>query len=124
MGIKIPFVEALEKMPLYTEFMKDILNNKRDWKAVETVMLPKECSAVIQRNPLEKLKRPLTLPSNTEVDPREECKALTMGGEAIPKEAVQVTEGSEEKEAPEKATVTLSQAPSMKPTQELEKSHP
>ncbi|XP_016178173.1 uncharacterized protein LOC107620541 [Arachis ipaensis] len=35
--INIPFVEALEQMPLDAKFMKELLRNKRDWKESETV---------------------------------------------------------------------------------------
>ncbi|MED6113422.1 hypothetical protein PIB30_070619, partial [Stylosanthes scabra] len=28
----IPFVEALEQMPLYAKFMKDLISKKRSWK--------------------------------------------------------------------------------------------
>ncbi|XP_016178500.1 uncharacterized protein LOC107620930 [Arachis ipaensis] len=35
--INIPFAEALEQMPLYAKFMKELLSNKRDWKESETV---------------------------------------------------------------------------------------
>ncbi|XP_016207851.1 uncharacterized protein LOC107648537 [Arachis ipaensis] len=45
-------------MSLYAKFMKEILNNKRDWKEVEIVVLTKGCSAVIQRNLPEKLQDP------------------------------------------------------------------
>ncbi|XP_016206525.1 uncharacterized protein LOC107646897 [Arachis ipaensis] len=35
--INIPFVKALEQMPLYGMFMKELLRNKRYWKEVETM---------------------------------------------------------------------------------------
>ncbi|XP_052118870.1 uncharacterized protein LOC127748410 [Arachis duranensis] len=53
--INIPFAEALEQMPLYAKFMKELLTNKRKWKEQETVVLTKECSAIIQHNLLEKM---------------------------------------------------------------------
>nr|XP_025652797.1 uncharacterized protein LOC112748769 [Arachis hypogaea] len=56
--IKISFAEALEQMTSYAKFKKDILSNKRDWRKAETVILTKECSAVIQRNLQEKLQDP------------------------------------------------------------------
>ncbi|XP_057734571.1 uncharacterized protein LOC130950018 [Arachis stenosperma] len=75
--IKIPFAEALEQIPSYAKFMKKILNNKRDWREIETVALTKECIAIIQRNLPQKLQRPPnTLPRDTELNPREECLAL------------------------------------------------
>ncbi|XP_015965278.1 uncharacterized protein LOC107489011 [Arachis duranensis] len=54
--IKIPFVEALEQIPSYTKFMKDILSHKKDWRETQTVLLTKECSATIQNSLPEKLK--------------------------------------------------------------------
>ncbi|XP_057747397.1 uncharacterized protein LOC130966600 [Arachis stenosperma] len=56
--IKIPFAKALEQIPSYAKFMKDILSHKKDWREVETVFLIEECSAVIQRNLPEKLQDP------------------------------------------------------------------
>ncbi|KAL4276573.1 hypothetical protein AHAS_Ahas20G0220700 [Arachis hypogaea] len=56
--IKIPFVEDLEQIPSYAEFMKDILSHKKDWREIETVALTKEYNAVIQRNLPQKLKDP------------------------------------------------------------------
>ncbi|XP_016192463.1 uncharacterized protein LOC107633336 [Arachis ipaensis] len=54
--INILFTEALEQMPLYAKFMKELLTNKRNWKESETVVLTKECSAIIQQNLPEKMK--------------------------------------------------------------------
>ncbi|XP_025628388.1 uncharacterized protein [Arachis hypogaea] len=45
-------------MPIYAKFMKELLSKKRDWKESETVVLTKECSAIIQKNLLEKLQDP------------------------------------------------------------------
>ncbi|XP_061340385.1 uncharacterized protein LOC133286902 [Gastrolobium bilobum] len=45
--VNIPFVEALESMPNYAKFMKDLLSTKRKLKECETVALTKECSAII-----------------------------------------------------------------------------
>ena len=47
--INIPFVDALEQMPSYVKFMKDILSKKRRLSNFETVNLTKECSAILQR---------------------------------------------------------------------------
>ncbi|XP_062088827.1 uncharacterized protein LOC133795393 [Humulus lupulus] len=47
--INIPFVEALEQMPSYVKFMKDILSKKRKMEDYETVALIEECSAILQR---------------------------------------------------------------------------
>ena len=56
--INIPFAEALEQMPLYAKFMKDLLSRKRKLQEDETVMLTEECSAIIQRKLPPKLKDP------------------------------------------------------------------
>ncbi|XP_073221514.1 uncharacterized protein [Cicer arietinum] len=55
--INIPFAEALEQMPTYAKFMKDILSKKRKIGG-ETVMLTEECSAILQRKLPPKLKDP------------------------------------------------------------------
>ncbi|PIN02788.1 DNA-directed DNA polymerase [Handroanthus impetiginosus] len=54
--INIPFAEALEQMPSYVKFMKDILSKKRRLGDYETVALTEECSAIIQNKLSPKLK--------------------------------------------------------------------
>ena len=44
--INIPFSDALEQIPSYVKFMKDILTNKRELSDYETVALSEECSAI------------------------------------------------------------------------------
>ena len=44
--INIPFADALEQMPSYVKFMKDILSQKR-LEDFETVNLTEECSAIL-----------------------------------------------------------------------------
>ena len=56
--INIPFAEALENMPSYAKFLKEILSKKRKLEEFETVALTEECSAVIQRKLPPKLKDP------------------------------------------------------------------
>ena len=56
--INIPFAEALEQMPSYVKFMKDILSRKRRLSDFETVNLTEECSAILQRKLPHKLKDP------------------------------------------------------------------
>ena len=56
--IKIPFAEALEQIPSYAKFMKEILSHKKDWRETERVLLTEECSAVILKSFSEKLKDP------------------------------------------------------------------
>ncbi|XP_061341729.1 uncharacterized protein LOC133288048 [Gastrolobium bilobum] len=56
--INIPFTEALENMPNYVKFMKDLLSRKRKLQECETVTLTEECSAIIQKKLPPKLKDP------------------------------------------------------------------
>ena len=56
--INIPFVDALEQMPSYVKFMKDILSKKRRLSDFETVNLTEECSAILQRKLSQKIKDP------------------------------------------------------------------
>ncbi|KAK7282492.1 hypothetical protein RIF29_11318 [Crotalaria pallida] len=64
--INIPFAEALEQMPTYAKFMKELLTNKRKLKDNETVLLTEECSAILQKKLPQKLKDPgsFTIPCN------------------------------------------------------------
>ncbi|CAL0334640.1 unnamed protein product [Lupinus luteus] len=55
--IKISFMEAMEQMPLYAKFMKDLLTKKRKLSE-ETVTLEAGCSAIIQKSLPEKTKDP------------------------------------------------------------------
>ena len=56
--INIPFADALEQMPIYVKFMKDILSQKRRLADFKTVNLTEECSAILQRKLPQKLKDP------------------------------------------------------------------
>ena len=56
--INIPFGDALEQMPSYVKFMKDILSQKRRLAYFKTVNLTEECSAILQRKLQQKLKDP------------------------------------------------------------------
>ncbi|XP_057734246.1 uncharacterized protein LOC130949587 [Arachis stenosperma] len=47
--INIPLAEALEQMPLYAKFLKELINKKRSWHEKETILLNEECSALIQK---------------------------------------------------------------------------
>ena len=62
--INIPFADALEQMPNYVKFMKDIISKKRRLEEFETVKLSEECSAILQKKLPKKLKDPgsFTLP--------------------------------------------------------------
>ena len=66
--INIPFADALEQMPNYVKFMKDVLSKKRRLSDFETVNLTRECSAILQRKLPHKLKDPnnFTIPCTIE----------------------------------------------------------
>ncbi|XP_015949476.1 uncharacterized protein LOC107474367 [Arachis duranensis] len=49
--INIPLAEALEQMPLYAKFLKELINKKRSWHEKETVLLTEECSAPNLKDP-------------------------------------------------------------------------
>ena len=55
--INVPFMEAMEEMPTYAKFMKDLLTKKRNFKD-ETVELEAGCSAIIQKSLPHKTKDP------------------------------------------------------------------
>ncbi|KAK6115837.1 hypothetical protein DH2020_008106 [Rehmannia glutinosa] len=56
--MNIPFADALEQMPNYAKFLKDVMSKKRKMTSFETVNLTEECSAIIQRKLPQKLKDP------------------------------------------------------------------
>nr|XP_025616977.1 uncharacterized protein LOC112709298 [Arachis hypogaea] len=56
--INIPFIEALEQMPLYAKFMKELLTKKKSLKEGQTVVMTREFSAIIQRGLPRKRKDP------------------------------------------------------------------
>ena len=45
--ITIPFGEALQQMPLYTKFLKDLLTKKGKYINNENIMVKGNCSAII-----------------------------------------------------------------------------
>ena len=49
--ITIPFGEALQQMPLYSKFLKDLLTKKGNYINSETILVGGNCSAVIQKLP-------------------------------------------------------------------------
>ena len=74
--INIPFADALEQVPSYVKFMKDILSQKRRLADFETVNLTEECSAILQRKLPQKLKDPssFTIPLTSKMlSLREHC---------------------------------------------------
>ncbi|XP_075480649.1 uncharacterized protein LOC142521315 [Primulina tabacum] len=56
--INIPFADALEQMPNYAKFIKDVMSKKRKMQEFETLKLTEECSAILQKKLPQKLKDP------------------------------------------------------------------
>ena len=66
--INIPFTKALQQMPTYARFMKELLTKKRKFPEEETVELEAGCSAIIQKAIPQKCCDPgsFTLPISVE----------------------------------------------------------
>ena len=62
--INIPFTEALQQMPTYARFLKEMLTKKRKFPEDERVELEAGCSAIIQKSIPQKSRDPgsFTLP--------------------------------------------------------------
>ncbi|XP_028791318.1 uncharacterized protein LOC114747196 [Neltuma alba] len=56
--INILFAEALEQMPKYAKFLKDVLSKKKRFSEFEIVALTEDCSAILQRKLPPKLRDP------------------------------------------------------------------
>ena len=56
--INIPLADALEQMPKYAKYLKDILTKKRKWEEHETVMLTEESSVILRKKLPPKPKDP------------------------------------------------------------------
>ncbi|KEH33330.1 hypothetical protein MTR_3g435760 [Medicago truncatula] len=54
--VNIPFTEALNKMPLYAKFMKELLSGKKRPKDDENISLLENCSAILQKKLPPKMK--------------------------------------------------------------------
>ncbi|XP_075521359.1 uncharacterized protein LOC142554582 [Primulina tabacum] len=91
--INIPFVDALEQMPNYAKFIKDVMSKKRKLQEFETVKLTEECSAILQKKLPQKLKDPgsFTIPCFIGTrDPLESC--LVVAAEAVSEDDWEVKE--------------------------------
>ncbi|XP_050876137.1 uncharacterized protein LOC127079812 [Lathyrus oleraceus] len=81
--INIPFSEALEQMPIYAKFMKDIISKKRSTDT-EPIILTETCSVVLQgmKIPVKKKDRgSVTIPCT--IGDRKFKKALIDLGESV-----------------------------------------
>ncbi|XP_073017791.1 uncharacterized protein [Primulina eburnea] len=50
--INTPFADALEQMPYYAMFLKDVMSKKRKLQEFETMKLTEECSVILQKKDL------------------------------------------------------------------------
>ncbi|XP_057747030.1 uncharacterized protein LOC130966259 [Arachis stenosperma] len=60
LDVNIPFIKALQQMPSYIKYIKELLAKKSSLKGGKTIMMNKECSALIQPEPPTKKKDPGT----------------------------------------------------------------
>ncbi|XP_015947216.1 uncharacterized protein LOC107472179 [Arachis duranensis] len=58
LSVNIPFIKALQQMPTYIKYMKELLTKKGTLKGGQTVTMNKECSALIKKDVLLKKKYP------------------------------------------------------------------
>lgn len=56
--INIPFLDALEQIPNYVKFMKEVMSKKKRLEDYEIVKLTEKCSAILTRKLPQKLKDP------------------------------------------------------------------
>ncbi|KAH9723366.1 hypothetical protein KPL70_007095 [Citrus sinensis] len=81
--INIPFMEALEQMPNYAKFFKDILTKKRRLGEFETVALTQECSRMLQSKIPQKMKDPGSFTIPCSIGTKYSGKALCNLGASI-----------------------------------------
>ncbi|XP_062110242.1 uncharacterized protein LOC133822051 [Humulus lupulus] len=81
--INIPLVEALEQMPNYVKFLKDILTRKRRLGEFETVTLTEGCSAMLKSKIPPKLKYPGSFTIPCSIGGRDVGRALCDLGASI-----------------------------------------
>ncbi|XP_060974163.1 uncharacterized protein LOC133039315 [Cannabis sativa] len=81
--INIPLVEALEQMPNYVKFLKDIVTKKRRLGEFETVALTEGCSAMLKSKIPPKLKDPGSFTIPCSIGGRDVGRALCDLGASI-----------------------------------------
>lgn len=81
--VNIPLAEALNQMPLYAKFLKEMLTKKRKLEDAETITLNAECSAVIQKAIPQKLKDPGSFSLLCTIGKMENMKALCDLGASV-----------------------------------------
>ncbi|XP_057734155.1 uncharacterized protein LOC130949459 [Arachis stenosperma] len=58
LDVNIPFIKALQQMPFYIKYIKELLAKKSSLKGGQTIKMNRECSALIQTEPPTKKKDP------------------------------------------------------------------
>ncbi|XP_047961851.1 uncharacterized protein LOC125206652 [Salvia hispanica] len=81
--INIPLMEALQEMPTYAKFLKDVLSKKKKWNDYETVNISENCSAIIQKKLPAKLKDPGSFNISCVIGNDRQTKALCDLGASI-----------------------------------------
>ncbi|XP_057775057.1 uncharacterized protein LOC130994035 [Salvia miltiorrhiza] len=81
--INIPLVEALQEMPQYAKFLKDIIKRKKRLREFKTVNLNEECSAILQWKLPAKLKHPGSFTISCTIGGQQFGKALCDLGASI-----------------------------------------
>ncbi|XP_024626611.1 uncharacterized protein [Medicago truncatula] len=81
--VNIPFGEALDQMPVYAKFMKEMLTSRRKPKDDENIALSENCSAILQRKLPPKLKDPGAFTIPCSIGPVDIGRALCDLGASI-----------------------------------------
>ncbi|XP_042057978.1 uncharacterized protein LOC121802379 [Salvia splendens] len=81
--LNIPLIEALQQMPGYLKFLKEIVSNKKRLVDYETVNLTENCSAIIQEKMPAKMKDPGSFNISCVIGNDRQTKALCDLGASI-----------------------------------------
>ncbi|XP_047978512.1 uncharacterized protein LOC125220386 [Salvia hispanica] len=82
-NVNIPLVEALQQMPMYAKFLKDVIPKKKKWVDYEIVSMSENCSAIIQKKLPAKLKDPGSFNISCVIGDDKHTKALFDLGASI-----------------------------------------
>ncbi|XP_057426284.1 uncharacterized protein LOC130719689 [Lotus japonicus] len=86
LNITMPFTEALEQIPSYSKYTKELLKKKDRLKALhedEVIQLKGRCSAILQRLPPPKHRSSKSLILPVKLDNNQSCNALIDSGATI-----------------------------------------
>ncbi|XP_042056270.1 uncharacterized protein LOC121800839 [Salvia splendens] len=82
-NLNIPLVVALQEMPTYAKFLKDVLSKKKRWTDYETANISENCSAIIQKKLPAKLNDPGSFNISCVIGNDRQTKALCDLGASI-----------------------------------------